>query len=213
MIDTDRLEELNLVIDYAIGGLSQRSMVSKYRKAFSTIKKILKQHNVQVKKSHKWTDERKAEKSKTPHFNIGLKWKEQARRENIVRKIHLTEPDYTIDRYGDIAKLKFLSSLYTDDRQRFVNAGTTRQAFMDKFYFDKDFNAMYSTWLAQGKPKWIIPSLDHKTPLSKGGSWELDNLHFMTWFENRAKADMTFEEWTAFKAATNTTSDLFIGGK
>jgi hypothetical protein len=32
----------------------------------------------------------------------------------------------------------------------------------------------------------------------------------MTWFENRAKADMTKGDWELFKINTNTKSDLFI---
>jgi hypothetical protein len=43
-----------------------------------------------------------------------------------------------------------------------------------------------------------------------GGGWSLDNLCFLTWFENRAKADMSADEWAAFRRQTNTTSDLFI---
>ena len=54
------------------------------------------------------------------------------------------------------------------------------------------------------------PSIDHKIPLSRGGTNELNNLHFVTLFENLAKRDMTMEEWEEFKIKTNTTSTLFI---
>ena len=39
-----------------------------------------------------------------------------------------------------------------------------------------------------------MPSLDHIIPISRGGSWELDNLQIISWFENRAKCDMTQQE-------------------
>ena len=39
---------------------------------------------------------------------------------------------------------------------------------------------------------------------------DLDNIQFLTWFENRAKAEMSQQEWDIFKKKTNTKSDLFI---
>jgi len=41
-------------------------------------------------------------------------------------------------------------------------------------------------------------------------NYSLDNLRFITWFENRAKAEMNLQEWNKFKKTTNTKSDLFI---
>lgn len=52
------------------------------------------------------------------------------------------------------------------------------------------------------------PSLDHIVPKSKGGSLNnIDNLQFLTWFENRAKNDLTQEEWNSIK---NNIGDYFI---
>ena len=42
-----------------------------------------------------------------------------------------------------------------------------------------------------------------------GENWNLNNLQFLTWFENRAKAEMNQDEWEEFKRNTNTRSDLF----
>lgn len=64
---------------------------------------------------------------------------------------------------------------------------------------------------------WYKPSLDHKVPKSRcTDAADIDNLQFLTVFENLAKRDMTESEWSKFKEDTNTTSDLFIreeGGK
>jgi len=87
-------------------------------------------------------------------------------------------------------------------------------AFIKKFYHDKQFNLLYSQWLKHQKEHdtfydWYKPSIDHIIPKSKGGTCSLDNLQFLTVFENLAKRDMTQQEWEKFKSKTNTTSDLF----
>ena len=51
-------------------------------------------------------------------------------------------------------------------------------------------------------------------PRSRGDNTEdIDNLQFLTLFENLAKRDMTESEWDTFKRETNTNSDLFIRSK
>jgi len=47
-------------------------------------------------------------------------------------------------------------------------------------------------------------------PKSRGGTNELNNLQFLTLFENLNKRDMTMEEWNNFKKETNTHSNYFI---
>lgn len=39
------------------------------------------------------------------------------------------------------------------------------------------------------------PSLDHKVPLSKGGTWESSNLQIIPWCVNRAKFNYMPDEW------------------
>ena len=57
---------------------------------------------------------------------------------------------------------------------------------------------------------WWKPSIDHKIPKSRGGTNNLDNLQFLTFYENHNKLDMTWEEWCSFKQETNTTSELYL---
>lgn len=111
--------------------------------------------------------------------------------------------------YPDYTKLLFLTHFLSKRKKHIGFDDAVRKAFLDRFYFDSDFNAVYDAWIASGKNKWLRPSLEHKIPLSRGGTWESGNLSFVTWFENRAKADMTEQEWDQFKRDTNTTSDLF----
>jgi len=100
--------------------------------------------------------------------------------------------------FEDIEKLKFLNRVISRhgmhfDTQRYV-------AFIERFYFDDQFNRIYQKWLSSDKNKWFMPSIDHIHPKALGGDFDLSNLRFITWFENRTKADMSFEEWENIKA-------------
>ena len=51
----------------------------------------------------------------------------------------------------------------------------------------------------RGKEKYKKPSLDHIVPKSKGGTNDIENLQFLSWFENRCKNDMSKEDWNNLK--------------
>ncbi len=87
--------------------------------------------------------------------------------------------------------------------------------FYEHWWHDKQFNLIYDNWKKQSRSintfyDWWKPSLDHIIPKSRGGSNKLDNLQFLTVFENLAKRDMTQIEWDNFKVSTKTSSDLFV---
>ena len=100
--------------------------------------------------------------------------------------------------FDDIEKLKFLNKVVSRYRMHFDTQKYT--AFIENFYFDDQFNRVYKKWLLSGKNKWFMPSIDHIHPRSLGGDFELTNLRFITWLENRTKADMSFEEWESIKS-------------
>lgn len=86
--------------------------------------------------------------------------------------------------------------------------------FYEHWYYDPQFNAVYNFWKNADPTNtfydWAKPSIDHKIPKSKGGLNTIENLQFLTSFENLAKRDMTHDEWTDFKLNSHTTSDYFI---
>ena len=69
-----------------------------------------------------------------------------------------------------------------------------------RFYFDKQFNLLYDRWNKSGCKPYMKPSIDHITPKAKGGTNALDNLQFLTWFENRCKNDMSQQDWDKMKS-------------
>lgn len=142
-------------------------------------------------------------------YNLGIKMPELANRKNMLAK--LSRPTLTLEilnKYEDFEKLKFLNGVIARHRREF-QSDEKYIAYLDKFYFDETFNRLYDNWLKSEKNKWYMPSIDHINPKSKGGVCDLDNIQFLTLFENRAKAEMSQQEWEDFKKQTNTKSDLF----
>ena len=113
-----------------------------------------------------------------------------------------------IKKYDDIDKLIFLNNVIWRHRKHFIE-DKKYIAYLDKFFHNDLFNKLYIQWIDSWKCKWRIPSLEHILPISKWWTFDLDNLTFTTWFENRAKAEMTLEEWNSFKKETWTQSNLF----
>ena len=111
----------------------------------------------------------------------------------------LTHTNWNVDlsfltQFDDIEKLKCLNKMLSRERIS-VHFDTEKyKKFVEKFYYDENFNKQFE-YFTESKNKWDMPSLDHIIPLSKGGTWDLDNLQIISWFENRAKCDMDNDEF------------------
>lgn len=114
------------------------------------------------------------------------------------------------EEFSDFDKLKFLINRTGRNKRVEMVSKECFLNFIKKFYNCDSFNKLYNNWILSGKNKWFIPSLEHKIPVSRGGSNTLENLTFMTWFENKMKCDMTTEEWEILKEETKTTSKIFV---
>jgi hypothetical protein len=103
-----------------------------------------------------------------------------------------------LNSFEDLEKLKFLNRSISRKRDYEGFTTETYKMFIEKFYYDSKFNDLYSKWIST-QDKWIKPSLDHIKPKSEGGSLLLDNLRFVSWFENRAKESIDYEKWEKMK--------------
>lgn len=101
--------------------------------------------------------------------------------------------------FDDIDKLKILNKMLTRDRVSSHFDSEKYKQFILKFYYDQLFNDVYNDYIAENKSRYAAPSLDHIVPLSKGGTWELDNLQVLNWVVNRAKCDFLHDEWEYIK--------------
>ena len=99
-----------------------------------------------------------------------------------------------LEQFDDIDKLKCLNKMLSRDRVSEHFDTEKYMMFIKRFYYDKKFCAQFNRFQETGN-KYDRPSLDHIVPLSRGGTWDLDNLQIISWFENRAKCDMTWDEY------------------
>ena len=208
------MDEQLIVSLYTVDKWSLRRIASHVGTDHHRVKRILLKHSVSIKvkgqKPKPYTDEHKHKVGLASRgreaWNAGQTMSEASRRTNMAAKL---KTSIDLDRYPDYDKLKFLTHFLSKRKKHIGYNDSIRQEFLDKFYFDPAFNRLYDQWAARNRNRWYRPTLDHIEPQANGGSWELDNLQFLTWFENRAKADMSNHEWECFKDTTHTHSDLF----
>ena len=210
------METQEIVKMYVEDQLTLREIADKLNTNHKLIGRLLKKEGVKITKRNKlrvFSDEHRRKISESNKGRVGT-WKgkkmpESTNRKNMVTKLgRLTVSIETLARYKDFNKLKFLTRGVSRHRKEF-EGDEKFIAYLDKFYFCKEFNKQYDRWIESGKNKWYMPTIDHINPKASGGCCDLDNLRFITWFENRAKAEMPLDEWEEFKRKTNTKSDLF----
>lgn len=194
--------------DYTLRQIGKHFNVNHHK-----VRSILGEQGVKITRRNRlyeFSDEHRRKISKASKGRPGV-WKGKTlSRDHRIKNITARLSDIDVTPYKDLDRFVFLSALYSKRKPYYEAAKVSRQMFLEKFYYDAVFNKLYDLWTLAEKCKWHRPTLDHKTPISKGGGWTLDNLQIMTWFENRAKADMTQREWEQFRTKNNTMSDLFL---
>jgi len=150
------------------------------------------------------TDEHKAKISASckgrESWAKGLKMSKKSIYKNMINHLKYNVSLEWIMQFDDIEKLKILNRSLSRKRDYIGFDTSLYVLFIEKFYADDQFNRVYQNWEKKGKEKWLKPSLDHINSKSNNGSLiDLDNLQFLTWFENRCKTDIPQEEWENIK--------------
>lgn len=101
--------------------------------------------------------------------------------------------------FEDIEKVKTLNDCITNREGRWEVSTEWYKEYLLKFYYDVQFSKLFSKWKESGYDKYMKPSIDHIVPRTSGGTNDLSNLQFLTWFENRCKNNMTQEQWNLLK--------------
>ena len=169
-------------------GLSMRCIAIKFNTNHKRISKILNNKNIKTRPPKNLRGKKKFNCNKERTYN------------NMATHIRFDIAFNWFMQFNDIDKVKCLNEVITNRGDRFnVNANWYKEYIL-KFYYDKQFNNIYSKWVKNGRSdKYLKPTIDHIHSKSKGGKNNLNNLQFLTWFENRAKCDMNQEEWDNLK--------------
>lgn len=180
-------------------------IAEKYHTDHHKIKRILEKENIKITRRNtlkKFTQEHKDKISSACRgrkvWSTGKKMPMDSRFKNMKNHLKYDVDLVWLSGFDDIEKLKYLN--HSISRKRDYAGFTTEiyQQFIERFYYDKKFNILYKKWI-ETKDKWIKPSLDHVESKARGGTLLLNNLQFISWFENRAKVDIPQCDWDIMK--------------
>lgn len=171
-----------------LDGASLRSIAKKCKTDHHTIERVFLRNGIflrpRVRKpaKRKYADKRHAQYANMMYhlrFDVTLDWLLQ---------------------FKDFDKLCFLNQQITNRDKRFAESTEWYVSYIERFYFDETFNRLYRRYLQSGKSKYLKPSIDHIMPKSLGGTNDIDNLRFVTFFENMCKRDIPPDIWAEMKS-------------
>lgn len=175
------------IVELYQSGRTMRSIASESGTNHKLISRVLKRNGVQTRKPKNLRGLKKFDCDIERNYN------------NMAKHLRFDVTREWLMQFSDFNKLKLLNEAITNRDDRWDVSTDWYKKYIEKFYFDDQFNSVYSTWLDSGKSNYKKPSIDHVIPKAKGGTNDLNNLQFLSWFENRCKNDMSQEEWDKLK--------------
>jgi hypothetical protein len=202
------MDELKIIELYN-EGYTLRHISDIFRTDHHRIKRVLVKNNIEITKRQtkkEYTEEHKRKigvaNKGNKCWSTGLKMSRDHVLKNMKGHLKYDVSLEWLNTFSDIEKLKFLNKSITRERDKTGFTTEIYTQFIEKFYNDKKFNELYFKWI-ETNDKWIKPSLDHIQAKCNGGSLLIDNLQFISWLENRAKADIKQEIWNIMKQNIN----------
>lgn len=177
----------NLIVKLYEKGDSMRSIAGKLGTNHKLISRVLKRRGILTRRPKNLRGVKK--------FNCDI----ERNYNNMATHLRF---DVSVDwlmQFKDFDKLKLLNDVITNRSGRWDVSSSWYKSYIERFYDDNQFNKIYEKWVDSGKEKYKKPSIDHILPKAKGGTNDIENLQFLSWFENRCKNDMTQTEWDNLK--------------
>lgn len=196
--------------------ITLRDLSKKYKIHHVSISALLKRHNIKVRRTgarigHPVKDSTRqifSKIHKNNKYSLGKAQKDTTKLKIIATKWGLDHSKLLC--YQNYEKVHQITIWLNSERNIPSFDGAVKLKYLHYFYNDPVFTAIWDRWIISNKEPAYKPSIDHKVPFTKGGSADLDNLQVITWFENRAKGNMTLDEWSSFKKLNNLKCDLFV---
>jgi hypothetical protein len=176
-------------------GKSMREIALIFSTNHKLISKILKSEGVETRSPLNLRGKKKFECSKERLYN------------NMATHLRFEVSVVWLMKFEDFDKLKLLNDVITNRENRYNESTNWYKSYIEFFYYDDKFNNIYKNWIKSDFERYKKPSIDHKVSKSKGGTNDISNLQFLTWFENRCKNNMSQKEWNDVK---NNLKDYFI---
>ena len=176
-----------LIVELYLKGESMRAIAIKLSTNHKLVSRVLSKHNISTRQPKNLRGFKK--------FDCAI----ERRYNNMATHLRFEVTTEWLMQFSDFSKLKLLNEVITNRSGRWDVSTEWYKDYIENFYNDNQFNMIYNTWIASGKVKYKKPSVDHVIPKSRGGSNSLDNLQFLSWFENRCKNDMSQNEWDNLK--------------
>lgn len=188
----------DIIIKYKSGSYSMKTLAEIYHISHHRVRDILIENNVAIfsNKRNIPKDLREyqiVQRTNYPKHTIESRYK------NMIAHIRFDISLKWLMQFEDIEKIKILNKAITDKKERYGNNTKWYKQYIEKFYYDKKFNKIYLAYVNSNYDEYLKPSLDHIIPKSLGGTNELNNLRFITWFENRTKNNLSLERWNYIK--------------
>jgi len=196
--------ERQICEEYRAGVDSLRDVADRLGTNHKLVGRILRRNNIEIIKAppkpmSDITKKKIGEKSKGRKTTLGKKMPKESIYKNMSAHLRFDVNYKWLMQFEDIEKLKMLNKALSRERDMPNKDTAFYKQFLKKFYYDKQFNFIYDRYIKNGRQKLLRPSLDHIIPKSRGGTNDLDNLQFLSWFENFTKRDMTQDEWENVK--------------
>lgn len=151
------------------------------------ISRILKWWNIETRKPMNLRWKKKFEDSKERLYN------------NMAKHLRFDIDHKWLMQFEDINKVKVLNKCISMRDKRWRMNTEWYKEYLLKFYYNEQFNLIYVKWIESWYNYYMQPSIDHINPKANWWDNNIDNLQFLTWFENRCKNDMNQEEWNLLK--------------